>query len=30
LYYYIPAAFRKLLRLRRFHKRCHKRHCKES
>lgn len=30
LYYYIPAAFRKLFRLRRFHKRCHKRHCKES
>lgn len=29
LYYYIPAAFRKLLRLRRFNKRCHKRHCKE-
>lgn len=26
LYYYLPAAFRKLLRLRRFHKRCHKRH----
>ncbi len=26
LYYFIPAAFRKLLRLRRFHKRCHKRH----
>ena len=33
LYYYLPAAFRKLLRLRRFHKHCHKRcrkhHCKE-
>ncbi len=33
LYYYIPAAFRKLLRLRRFNRRCHKRHykhhCKE-
>lgn len=26
LYYFLPAAFRKLLRLRRFHKRCHKRH----
>lgn len=26
LYYYLPAAFRKLLRLRRFHKRCHRRH----
>lgn len=24
LYYYLPAAFRKLLRLRRFHKRCHR------
>lgn len=24
LYYYIPAAFRKLLRMRRFHKRCHR------
>lgn len=30
LYYYIPAAFRKLLRLRRFNRRCHKYHCKES
>lgn len=29
LYYYLPAAFRKLLRLRRFHKRCHKRYYKE-
>lgn len=29
LYYYLPPAFRKLLRLRRFHKRCHKRHYKE-
>lgn len=29
LYYYLPACFRKLLRLRRFHKRCHKRHEKE-
>lgn len=29
LYYYLPAAFRKLLRLRRFHKRCHRRYCKE-
>lgn len=29
LYYYIPAAFRKLLRLRRFNKRCHRHHCKE-
>lgn len=29
LYFYLPAAFRRLLRLRRFHKRCHKRHCKE-
>lgn len=26
LYYYLPAAFRKLLRLRRFHKRCHRRY----
>ena len=24
LYYFLPAAFRKLLRMRRFHKRCHK------
>ena len=24
LYYYLPVAFRKLLRLRRFHRRCHK------
>lgn len=30
LYYYLPVCFRRLLRLRRFHKRCHKRHCKES
>lgn len=30
LYFYLPAAFRKLLRLRRFHKRCHKHYCKES
>lgn len=29
LYFYLPAAFRKLLRLRRFNKRCHKRRCKE-
>lgn len=29
LYYCLPSAFRKLLRLRRFHKRCHKRHRKE-
>ena len=28
LYYYLPPAFRRLLRLRRFNKRCHKRHCK--
>lgn len=26
LYYYLPVAFRKLLRLRRFHKRCHRRY----
>ena len=26
LYYYLPAAFRKLLRLRRFHNRCHSRY----
>lgn len=26
LYYYLPTAFRKLLRLRRFHKRCHRRY----
>ena len=30
LYYYLPAAFRKLLRLRRFNKRCHKRHRREG
>lgn len=30
LYYYLPAAFRRLLRLRRFNKRCHKHYCKES
>lgn len=30
LYFYLPAAFRKLLRLRRFNKRCHKHYCKES
>lgn len=29
LYYCLPAAFRRLLRLRRFHKRCHKCHNKE-
>ena len=28
LYFYLPAAFRRLLRLHRFNKRCHKRHCK--
>lgn len=28
LYYYLPLAFRKLLRLRRFNRRCHKRHCR--
>lgn len=30
LYYYLPVCFRRLLRLRRFHKRRHKRHCKEG
>lgn len=29
LYFYLPAAFRRLLRLRRFRKRCHGPHCKE-
>ena len=29
LYFYLPSAFRHLLRLRRFNKRCHKRHRKE-
>lgn len=28
LYFYLPSAFRKLLRLRRYNKRCHRRHCK--
>lgn len=26
LYYYLPAAFRRLFRMRRFHRRCHKKH----
>lgn len=30
LYYYLPSAFRKLLRLRRFNRCSHKYHCKES
>lgn len=30
LYYYLPRAFRKLLRLRRFNKRCHKRRHREG
>lgn len=30
LYYYLPVCFRRLLRLRRFHKRCHKRRRRES
>lgn len=29
LYFYLPSAFRRLLRLRRFNRRCHKQHCKE-
>lgn len=29
LYYYLPAAFRKLLRLRRFHRRCHRKYSRE-
>lgn len=29
LYFYLPSAFRRLLRLHRFNKRCCKRHCKE-
>ncbi len=28
LYFYLPAAFRRLLRLRRFHRRCHRKHYK--
>lgn len=27
LYYYLPAVFRRLLRMRRFHKRCYKKRC---
>lgn len=30
LYFYLPAAFRKLLRLRRFHKRCHRQYGREG
>lgn len=29
LYFYLPSAFRRLLRLHRFDRRCHRRHCKE-
>ncbi|MCI9345094.1 MAG: DUF4474 domain-containing protein [Lachnospiraceae bacterium] len=30
LYFYLPVAFRKLLRLRRFHKRCHRQYGREG
>jgi hypothetical protein len=30
LYFYLPMAFRKLLRLRRFHKRCHRQYGREG
>ncbi|MDE5717389.1 MAG: DUF4474 domain-containing protein, partial [Lachnospiraceae bacterium] len=30
LYYYLPSAFRRLLRLHRFNKRCHRQHHKEA